>query len=445
MKNLQPSPSHTSDRLADIIARVEQLAFAREEEDNMPLPLSGLAAEQPSLSLATPVVAVSNPPEYIQAEAFLEMSGFFTPSSKRIKGIYTKEKKLREYVDEQGKKRTVTIEIIATHKLGLPITSDLDYYRAFLKICDETVDKDGRFPRMPMAVPTSTIIRYTGKTENARVWREVREWFDRMTLTGLKGAIYRGKKKDFDEGFTGTLFSQVVTKGESLRSGKVADTNYVWLAPWFLSNYYHRYTRPIDFEFYKRLRKPIAKSLYTLLENGWYASNGRVYVKSYRTLCDEFLLTPHTKFSYIKQQLDPSHHELHKVGFLENWSYHKSVNSKDYILTYYPGQKFFEDQHTKHARRQLAKQIDAWQSSSPQLDLIDRSSLLLGDILDICGDRKNQAAYQKIIQEYAEPMIRMALSETRQGQLEGRITKSRGAYFTDTLKRLSQYRSTPND
>ncbi len=89
----------------------------------------------------------------------------------------------------------------------------------------------------------------------------------------------------------------------------------MWLSPWFLSNYYHRYTRPIDFEFYKRLRKPIAKSLYTLLENGWYAAEGKPY---------------------------------------------KSANGTDYIITYYPGQKFFDDQQAKDARRQLAEQINNW-------------------------------------------------------------------------------------
>jgi len=36
----------------------------------------------------------------------------------------------------------------------------------------------------------------------------------------------------------------------------------------------------------------------------------------------------------------------------------------------------------------------------------------------------------------------MALSETRSAHLEGRITKSKGAYFTDTLKRLVQYHAT---
>jgi hypothetical protein len=437
-------PAHeNAECLTDIMARVEQLALASAEERNV-LQIPSLPPKQDSLVLDIPIALVPTQPEYIRAEAFLEVSGFFTPSSKRIKSIYVKEKKLREYVDELGKRRIIKVAIHANHTWGLPITSDLDYYRAFLKICDETVDNDGRFPRMPIGVPTSTLLRYAGKNDSTIERREVRLWFKRMIGTVIDGAIYRAKKKDFDEGFVGTLFSQVIMRGESMRNGKIADTNYVWLSPWFLSNYYHRYTRPIDFEFYKRLRKPIAKSLYTLLENGWYAAEGKPYIKSYRALCDEFLLTYHRYLSDIKQQLDPSHYELQRAGFLETWAYRKSANGTDYIITYYPGKKFFDDQQAKDARRQLAEQIDNWQSttSSPQLDLIDRADLLLSDILDICGDRKNTAAYLTILKAYPEPLIRMALSETRQAQLEGCITKSRGAYFTDTLKRLSQYRDT---
>jgi hypothetical protein len=41
----------------------------------------------------------------------------------------------------------MTTKISANYELGLPITSDFDYYRAFLKICDELVDRDGRFRR----------------------------------------------------------------------------------------------------------------------------------------------------------------------------------------------------------------------------------------------------------------------------------------------------------
>jgi hypothetical protein len=427
------------ERLTDIIARVEKLAFAREEERqaiaSVLQPPS--SEEQPTLPLTLPILESPFLPEYIQAEAFLEVSGFFTPSSKRIRRIYTKEKKLREYTDEQGKRHTLKVEISANHKLGLPITSDLDYYRAFLKICDEVVDSDGRF-QIPIAVPTKKLVRYAGKKWNPKTRHEIDEFFDRMASTLMKGAIYLARKKDYETKGRGTVFSFVVTKGERMRNGKIADTNYIWPSPWFLSNYYYRYTRPIDFEFYKRLRKPIAKSLYTLLEHGWFAAEGKPYAKNYPALCEEFLLTQYRYLADIKKQLDPSHEELQKLGFLERWEYRKNVDGTAYITVYYPGKKFFDDQGTKDTRRQLANQIEASKFPSPQLDLIDTSALLLSDLLETCDDRKNQAAYQKIIKIYPEPLIRMALSETHQAHLESRIKKTRGAYFTDVLKRLSQ-------
>ena len=437
------TPAHDAERLTDIMERVEKLFLAHEAERDAvssALP-SPPVAEQPILPLELPILESSIHPEYIQAEAFLEVSGFFTPSSKRIRGIYTKEKKLREYTDGQGKRRTVTVEINAIYKLGLPITSDLDYYRAFLKICDEIVDANGRF-QLPIAVPTKKLIRYAGKVDSPKERREVRLWFERMTGTLMKGAIYHAKRKDFAEGVLATVFSQVVIKGQMMRSGKIADTNYVWLSPWFLSNYFYRYTRPLDFEFYKKLRKPIAKSLFTLLENGWYASEGKPYAKSYPALCEEFLLTPHRYIAEIKRQLDPSHQELQQLGFLAQWEYRKNVNGTVYIIVYYPGQKFFDDQTAKDVRRQLAERIETAKFPSPQLDLIGRSDLLLSDILDICGDRRNTAAYLKIIKTHPESIIRMALSETKQAHLEGRIMRSRGAYFTDALKRLTHYHAT---
>jgi hypothetical protein len=75
------------------------------------------------------------------------------------------------------------------------------------------------------------------------------------------------------------------------------------------------------------------------------------------------------------------------------------------------------------------------------LTLIDEKSLLLEDILVACGDRENEPAYRKIITKYPETLVRAAISETRAAHLEGRIKKSRGAYFNDTIKRLADYRA----
>src|SRR5215831_15640729 len=82
------------ERLTDIIARVEKLAFAQEEERQASASVlqSPSSEEQPTLPLTLPILESPFLPEYIQAEAFLEVSGFFTPSSKRIRRIYTKEK-----------------------------------------------------------------------------------------------------------------------------------------------------------------------------------------------------------------------------------------------------------------------------------------------------------------------------------------------------------------
>ena len=157
--------------LAEIMARVERLAFAQEEERQIRpyAPTTALLTSKSPYRLPFHRLRCSPPPEYIQAEAFLEVSGYFTPSSKRIRRIYTKEKKLREYIDEHGNRRTL-MKISANHELGLPITSDLDYYRAFLKICDESVDREGRF-RPPIAVSkfsTGTLCRQTVEPQDTQ-------------------------------------------------------------------------------------------------------------------------------------------------------------------------------------------------------------------------------------------------------------------------------------
>jgi hypothetical protein len=80
---------------------------------------------------------------------------------------------------------------------------------------------------------------------------------------------------------------------------------------------------------------------------------------------------------------------------LLSWEAQYTIIGINSIIVYYPGKKFFHDQEAKAARRQLAEEIDTWQSatSSPQLDLMERSDLLLADILVTCGDKQNTAAY----------------------------------------------------
>jgi hypothetical protein len=376
--------------------------------------------------------------DYIPAEVFLENMGFFTPSSKKIRSIYLKEKKVAEKVAPDGTKRVIKVEISANHRLGLPITSDLDYYRAFLKIFYETIELSERL-RLPIATPTLKLLQYAGKSLSKITWREAKDWFERMTGTLIKGAVFRAKIGDYEEGFLGTVFSQVVMTGQSLKNGTLAETNYVWPAPWFLSNYLRGYTRRIDLDFHKRLRKPIAKSLYPLLETGWYASDGEPYRKSYTALCEEFLLTRHRQLSLVKQQIDPAHKELKEEGFLGKHEYRKALDGHDWIIIYWPGEKFFQDQEAREERRHIAYSANMTSQPVPQFPHPHTS--LLDEVLAFCGDRQNKGAYVTALRKYPEDLIRMTLSETRQATLEGRIRKSRGAFFMDTLKRIAKART----
>jgi len=389
-------------------------------------------------------------PEYIPAEVSLENMGYFTPSSKRVKDLYVKEKVLGYKIGPDGAKRTITAKISANHELGLPITSDFDYYRAFLKICDEAADSQGRL-YMPIALPTAKLIRYAGKKESARALKEVREWLRKMALTGIEGSVYRAKQKHYDHSFVGTLFSHVVLVGGTMKSGEIAETNYVWLAPWFLANYFHHYLRSVDLNFHRRLRKPIAKALYPLLETGWYASDGKPYAKSYRDLCQEFLLTEHRALSLIKQQLDPAHQELKKEHFLGKWDYREPANKTDYIITYYPGKKFFEDQEAREDRREQAERIANGQKHSavhrpvPESQTSREASkarrdLLVEDILEVTGDPKSRGFYGLVARKLDPQTIYRVLSETKEASRMGEIRTNRARYFTDLVKRYAAQR-----
>jgi hypothetical protein len=367
---------------------------------------------------------------------FLEHMGFFTPSSKRIRGIYTKEKIVGEKRAEAGTTRPITVCIRASYGLGLPITADLDYYRAFLHLLDDTIRRDGKL-RLPLSAPTNTLLRAAGKPCNTRTWHEVRTWLKRMTLTGIEGGVFNAKTGDFREGFIGTVFHQVATTGGILKNGQRAETNYIWPAAWFLSNYLRGYVRRIDLALHRRLRKPIAKALYPLLATGCYAATGQAYRKRYRGLCQEFLLTAYRPLSRVRQQLDPAHHELQHAGFLNKWTYHKAAGNDDWVITYWPGSKFFQDHDSIGHPVLRTERVDAMGAHPlPHVHTTERG-LLLQEILAVCGDHHNAAAYRKVIRNYPANLLRMVLAETRDAARARRISATRGAFFFDMLYRLS--------
>jgi hypothetical protein len=69
-----------------------------------------------------------------------------------------------------------------------------------------------------------------------------------------------------------------------------------------------------------------------------------------------------------------------------------------------------------------------------------RIELLVLEMLDVCRDQHSRAFYRLVARQIPEELIRAVLSETRYQDGMGRITKSRGAFFTDQLRRLAKDR-----
>ena len=292
--------------------------------------------------------------EYIPCEMFLESTGFFSPSSRRTKAIFKKEKTLRRK-NHLGHTEESKITIRAIHDVGLPSTFDQDLYRAFLKICDEARTPEGRLPQ-PLQVPTRKLLRYAGKSVGTSVVAEVKNWFVVMGGTHVVGEVYNAQSKTFERIGSG-VFDTYVIRGQKTKSGDISTGNEVYVSEWFLRNYEAKYFRFFDLKFYNSLKKHVSKALLPLLESGWYASSGKPYRKSYRVLCDEFLLQNREFQSRIREQLDPAHRELQKAGFLKSWEYKVSEDG-DVIITWNPGPKWFDDQCARTQRKVAHKRLN---------------------------------------------------------------------------------------
>lgn len=297
--------------------------------------------------------------EYVPAEQNLETIGYFSAHYKRR---YPRDRQTSKLVALAGGRR---LEIIPSGKYGFPNADDLDFYRAFLKICDERAvlvqeERDGALtfhPKLPSPIGfrTRELIAKAGRAKSAREMVAVREWIERLNATVVHGELYdaRAQKYNAKIGLE-PLFRKFAHVGRPMENGEIAPMNYVWLADWFVDNYFYYYVRRVDLKFHQRLTRPIAKALYPLLDNGWFAANGAPFSKRYADLCALLDIQPYKQLSRVQQQLDPSHEELARERFLGAYEYQTDDQGKwTGAIRWCPGPKWFYDQEQKKRRREL--------------------------------------------------------------------------------------------
>ncbi|MEW5979345.1 MAG: hypothetical protein AB1898_26420 [Acidobacteriota bacterium] len=309
----------------------------------------------------------------MRVEKSLASLGFFTPSSKTIKGVRAKTIHFTRQMN--GQRIEVRAVILPSAVYGLPVTSDQDKYLAFQKIVTSIRRARGKVTN-PVGFLSSELLRILNlNTKAGKHYDDIVEWGKRMTLTGIssEGVVYLAGRKTWASD-TFHVFERFVSVGTELPDGTIAERNYVWLSDWQLENINHDHVLPVNLNTYRKLRNHIAKALVPLIQVWLYATlQVGIFEKRYRDLCQILHIAEYKHMSKVREKLGPSLDELQKYGYISGWRIQETVDGGDYKIILCHGQNFRSNAISQSRHSQLGTQTnrpeEARQTSDRQISM----------------------------------------------------------------------------
>lgn len=382
-------------------------------------------------------------PEVLRSEVNLLTFPFFALSRKGLRRRI--ETEYRAVVERGEQKMEILWQVSSNAKYGYPGPFDQKVHRAIEEIINELP--------LPVQNPIGFSIyelckRMQLEDAGGAAYRKIKEGLERIVATTVKssGTFYaKGRKKFIDDVFH--LYDRIVFRGERLPDGTMAEQNYLFLNNWYLENLNARYVRPLDYTYYKQLDSNIAQRLYEILGVKFYGLlHGGFTSIGYRysTLCQLLPLTRQRYISRARQILDPAHAELVRTEFLAEVQWAEvEKEHEDWLITYIPGER---------ARAELERfgpssfDTALTENEQPQLPLgVDREreaeiQALVSMILEVTGDAESKAFYQRVARLCPADLIYRTLSEVKDAARLKQIRTSKGAVFTDKIKRYCRGR-----
>jgi hypothetical protein len=389
-------------------------------------------------------------PDVIRSEVNLLTFPFFALSRK---GLREKTKtEYRAVVQRGDRKVEILWRVSSSSEYGYPGPFDQKVHKAIEEIINELPHP----VRNPIGFSIYDLCRRMRLgSSGGSDYRKIKEALERIVATTVKsrGTFYaKGRKKWIDDVFH--IYDRVVFRGEQLPDGRIAEQNYLYLNSWYLENLNARYVRPLDYDYYKGLRSNIAQRLYELLGVKFYGLLRAGYASigyRYSTLCQLLPLTRQKYLSKARQILDPAHEELMRTDFLAavEWSDTEGEGDeeRDWLVTYVPGGRAIAEVEryrlSSWAGLEEQEQEEVETLSLPfEVDEGRQAEIeaLVEEILRVTGDEENEAFYQRVARLCPTDLIYRVLSEVKDEWRRGLIRTTKGAVFTDKLKRLCRER-----
>ena len=205
-------------------------------------------------------------------------------------------------------------------------------------------------------------------------------------------------------------FNGIYKEEKTTKSGKKIKKNYleVEIPDWIKNNIENFYTTEFDVKRYFMLKRGRPRKLYRFLE---FIRYNKTVPVSYKKLKEE-LWIDEKEIYHLRQALKRSFAPLVKSGYLTDFK--------------------FEDE-------EVVVTFSSVKKPKPQMQLtfeeIARRESLVSMMLEKLGDFKSKSFYYKVAQRYPEELIHKCLSLTQEVIETKGIKKSKGAVFTDILKR----------
>ncbi len=355
-----------------------------------------------------------------------------------------------EFTDENGQIRQY--EVRPDIKFGYPGAFDKDVLITIQKLVTDA----GFPPHNPLSLPSfGYICRLMGIEDAGKNRKMIKTSLKRWALTGIETNSFYLKDKDqyWENSSSGAVFTlwSVYWKGKRLPNGGTAESTYLFFNPPFYLSLLAFYMQPLDYGYYMEL-PPLAKRIYELQAPKFFGLKNSKYTREeYLDYCRRLPIVPQEHFSKAHQILDRAHEVLKRTKFLSKVEWEGTSYKKPWFIKYYPGPRARAEieQARQRLRRFEARQQRLTNGSTQTLPESPEARFWVEELCQkLEASTPRQTVYKTPNMPYYEVLaklivrgklngdkVREFLSEAFYEYHQGRIKKSRSAFFTDLLKR----------
>jgi len=258
-------------------------------------------------------------------------------------------------------------------------------------------------------------------------YQRIRESLEKFTSLFLKSenAFYlKEEKRRITTEVAFHFYDMCIFVNEKLPDGTIADTNYLWLNPFYLSNINNNYVKPFDSDYYWSLRKPLIKRLHEVLSVKFYGMPDlNIPLKlRYMGLCDLLGIKPQRYLSKAKNILSSAHEELIKTGFLKSARWEKRGKKPEtWFILYTPGPRAIEEiKRAKGERMEL-----------PEPALTDEQEII---VMALEARGVSYKIAKQLVLEYDQDKIRQVIEYTDWYRSQPNKVQNWGAYIAELVR-----------